>query len=98
MGGGGTINGNDSGFDRYSGYDDDLGEANNAEFGGDGAPMILAALAEGVASAASDAEEALIMCRDLAAAEDLSEADYFELVAQVEARTGWELPEEGEEL
>lgn len=91
MGGGGAMD------DKYSGYQENLAEANNAEFGSGGTPMILASLADGVAGAATDPEEALSMCRDLANAEDLGEDDFLELVAEVEARTGWELPEEGEE-
>lgn len=92
MGGGGAMD------DKYSGYEEDLGAANNAEFGDDGARMILASLADGVAGSASDPEEALAMCRDLANAEDLDEDEFLELVAEVEARTGWELPEDGEEV
>lgn len=91
-GGGGAMD------DKFSGYDEGFGEANNAEFGAEAVPMILSALAEGVAEAAADAEEALDMCRDLAAAEDLSEADYLELIDQVESLTGWDLPEEGDEV
>lgn len=92
MGGGGAMD------DKFSGYDENLGEANNAEFGPDAVPMVVAAMAEGVAEAASDAEEALAMCRDLAQSEDLSEADYLELIDQVESLTGWELAEDSDEV
>lgn len=90
MGGGGAMD------DKFSGYDENVSEA-NAEFDPDAAPMILSALAEGVAEAAADADEALDMCRDLAAAEGLGEADYLELIDQVESLTGWDLPEDGDE-
>lgn len=81
--------------DKFSGYDE--GEANNAEFGAEDAPVLLAALAEGVAESACDGDEARDMCRDLAAAEDLSEADYLELIDQVEALTGWNLAEDSDQ-
>lgn len=82
--------------DDAAGYDENLAAANNAEFGDSAIPDILPGLAEGVASSAAGPEDALNMCRDLANAEDLDDESYLSLVAQVEARTGWELPAEGE--
>lgn len=82
--------------DQNFGYDENLAGANNAEFGEEGFPVILTALADSISGTASDPEEALDMCRDLASSENLDEDQYLELVGLVEAQTGWELPEEGE--
>lgn len=78
------------------GYDDDLAGANNAEFGEAGQTVILPTLADSIAAAAADPDEALGMCRDLANAENLDEEQYLELVQLVEGSTGFELPEEGQ--
>jgi hypothetical protein len=77
-------------------YEDNLAGANAAEFSDDGDDLLLPGLADSVAASAGDPEEALVLCRDLANAEDLDEDQYLRLVALVEGATGWELPEEGE--
>lgn len=82
--------------DQHFGYDDNLAAANDAEYGEDGARLVLVTMAESIASSAADEEEALDMCRDLASSEDLDEEQYLRLVALVEGATGWELAEEGE--
>lgn len=89
MGGGGAMDDDDYG------HNDNLAEANDAEFGDDAHALILAPMAEGVASSASDADEALALCRDVAAAEELDDDDLGRLIGMVEARTGWDLPREG---
>lgn len=82
--------------DQNFGYDENLAAANDAEYGEDGARLVLATMAESIAGSAADEDEALEMCRDLANSEDLDEEHYLRLVALVEGATGWELPEEGE--
>lgn len=74
------------------GYNENLAEANNAEFGEEAVEIILPPLAEGIAASASDPEEALDMCRDIAAAEELDDDQFLELVRLVEDMTDWELP------
>lgn len=91
MGGGGAMN------DNYYSYNDNLSEANNAELGPDGVDLMLPALAEGIASSATDPEEALEMCRDAAQAEDLDDDQLRTLVRLVAEITDWELPEGSEE-
>ncbi|MBC7950355.1 MAG: hypothetical protein H7Z12_00855 [Rhodospirillaceae bacterium] len=71
-------------------YDDELGES--AE------PVMLSTLADSIAGSASDPDEAVDMCRDLANAENLDPEQYMDLVGLVEGATGWDLPEEGERL
>ncbi|MBC7905756.1 MAG: hypothetical protein H7Y60_03285 [Rhodospirillaceae bacterium] len=71
-------------------FSPDLGEA--AE------PVMLSTLADSIAGSASDPEEAVEMCRDLANAENLDADEYMDLVGLVESATGWDLPEEGERL
>lgn len=78
-----------------AGYNENLAEANAAEFGETGAPLILRALAEGIALSAADSDEAISMCRDIAAAEELDDGQFEELVALVEGATDWDLPREG---
>lgn len=77
-------------------YNENLAEANNAEFGPLATPGILPGMAEGIAASATGPDDAYDLCRDLANAEDLDEAAFGALVAQVEAQTGWELPRQGE--
>lgn len=76
------------------GYDD-LAEPDFA-LGEPAEPVILSTLADSIAGAASDPEEAVEMCRDLANAESLDADQYVDLVGLVEGATGWDLPEEGE--
>jgi hypothetical protein len=52
----------------------------------------LPSLADAVAGAAADPDEALGLCDDLRNAENLSDDQFDELLALVEARTDWELP------
>lgn len=93
--------------ERGPGYEDDLAAANAAEFSDDGDDLLLPSLADSIAGSAEDAEEALALCRDLAAAENLDEDQFEELVGLVADATGWELaadatgwerPEEGGRL
>jgi hypothetical protein len=72
-----------------------IDDDDDAGFGGAAAPVILPTLADGIAAAAGDPDEALDMCRDLASAENLDQEQYLELVLLVEGSTGFELPEEG---
>jgi hypothetical protein len=78
------------------GYEENLAAANDAQYGEDGAGLVLSTMADSIAGSAADPEDALEMCRDLANSEDLNEDGYLSLVALVEGATGWELAEEGE--
>jgi hypothetical protein len=80
------------GFD----HDEDLAAANAAEFSDDGDDILLSSLAEDIAGSAEDAEEAALLCRDLANAEDLDASQLARLTRLVEDATGWELPDTGE--
>lgn len=80
--------------ERSPGYEDDLAAANASEFSDDGDDLLLPSLADSIAGSAEDPEEALVMCRDLANAENLDEDQYAELIGLVADATGWELPEE----
>ncbi|HSV29264.1 MAG TPA: hypothetical protein VLL76_06885 [Candidatus Omnitrophota bacterium] len=92
MAGGGAMN------DNFHGYNDNLSEANNAELGPDGIDLILPALAEGIAASATDADEALELCRDAAQSENLDEEQFLALVRMVEDITDWELPGPGDDF
>lgn len=77
--------------DNTSGYIPDPAEANNAEFGAEGDDLRLAAMAEGVASSATDVEDALHLCEDLRNAENLDDEDFEALVGMVGDITDWDL-------
>lgn len=79
-----------------NGLDDGIRGDNSGRSATRGAgPVMLSALAEGIAGSAADPEDALEMCRDLANAENLDTDQYLDLLGLVEGATGWELPEDG---
>lgn len=79
-----------------NGLDDGIRGDNSGRRDNSGAgPVMLSALAQGIAGSAADPEDALEMCRDLANAENLDTDQYLDLLGLVEGVTGWELPEDG---
>lgn len=82
--------------DESWGNDDDPAGVDALEFNDEAVPVVLAALAESIAGSATDAEEALDMCRDFANAEDLDPENYAALVSLVESQTGWDLGEDSD--
>ncbi|MEW5728338.1 MAG: hypothetical protein AB1918_10975 [Pseudomonadota bacterium] len=88
MGGGGAMD------DDYSGYTENPAEANNAEFGPEGDDLRLPSLAGGVATSATDPEDARRLCEDLRNAENLDDDDFHALVRMVGDIRDWDIGED----